>query len=189
MPILYISRKSKNIKNSHFPWVLCYNTATIRQQYCELFIYQKQPTAFSAVKTCEQMETGSKMCQQISSCITGCVCVSVLTMGNSSRARCETLCVAHALSLSVMPAEGGTILKPVWCIALNSSNIILISFLFVFFNLFICFSCFLPLSLSPPVARRYPVFLGRAHRSYIRQEPLYIETVLKVNRTLYIGAR
>lgn len=113
VPILYISRKSQNIKNSHFPWVLCYNTATIRQQYCELFIYQKQPTAFSAVKTCEQMETGSKMCQQISSCITGCVCVSVLTMGNSSRARCETLCVAHALSLSVMPAEGGTILKPV----------------------------------------------------------------------------
>ncbi|KAK3513208.1 hypothetical protein QTP70_009743 [Hemibagrus guttatus] len=46
-----------------------------------------------------------------------------------------------------------------------------------------------PLISTPAeVARRYPVFLGRAHRSYMRQEPLYIQTVLKVNRTLYIGA-
>ncbi|KAI4896222.1 hypothetical protein NFI96_008335, partial [Prochilodus magdalenae] len=46
-----------------------------------------------------------------------------------------------------------------------------------------------PLISAPAeVARRYPVFLGRAHRSYTRQEPLYIQTVLKVNRTLYIGA-
>ncbi|XP_017562936.1 sema domain, transmembrane domain (TM), and cytoplasmic domain, (semaphorin) 6Ba [Pygocentrus nattereri] len=47
-----------------------------------------------------------------------------------------------------------------------------------------------PLISAPAeVARRYPVFLGRAHRSYMRQEPLYIQSVLKVNRTLYIGAR
>ncbi|TSQ01601.1 Semaphorin-6B [Bagarius yarrelli] len=47
-----------------------------------------------------------------------------------------------------------------------------------------------PLISTPAeVARRYPLFLGRAHRSYTRQEPLYIQTVLKVNRTLYIGAR
>uniref|UniRef100_A0A3Q4HX58 Sema domain, transmembrane domain (TM), and cytoplasmic domain, (semaphorin) 6Ba n=1 Tax=Neolamprologus brichardi TaxID=32507 RepID=A0A3Q4HX58_NEOBR len=39
-----------------------------------------------------------------------------------------------------------------------------------------------------PVVRRYPVFLGRAHRSAQRQE-LHIQTVLQVNRTLYIGAR
>uniref|UniRef100_A0A3P8W4F9 Sema domain, transmembrane domain (TM), and cytoplasmic domain, (semaphorin) 6Ba n=1 Tax=Cynoglossus semilaevis TaxID=244447 RepID=A0A3P8W4F9_CYNSE len=37
------------------------------------------------------------------------------------------------------------------------------------------------------VVRRYPVFLGRAHRSAQRQE-LHIQTVLQVNRTLYIGA-
>uniref|UniRef100_A0A3Q2YVB2 Sema domain, transmembrane domain (TM), and cytoplasmic domain, (semaphorin) 6Ba n=1 Tax=Hippocampus comes TaxID=109280 RepID=A0A3Q2YVB2_HIPCM len=43
--------------------------------------------------------------------------------------------------------------------------------------------------LSPvSVVRRYPVFLGRAHRSAQRQE-LHIQTVLQVNRTLYIGAR
>ncbi|KTG37913.1 hypothetical protein cypCar_00040777, partial [Cyprinus carpio] len=47
-----------------------------------------------------------------------------------------------------------------------------------------------PLISAPAeVVRRYPVFVGRAHRSYTRQEPLYIQTVLKVNRTLYIGAR
>ncbi|XP_030629981.1 sema domain, transmembrane domain (TM), and cytoplasmic domain, (semaphorin) 6Ba [Chanos chanos] len=47
-----------------------------------------------------------------------------------------------------------------------------------------------PLISTPAeVARHYPVFLGRAHRSYMRQEPLHIQTVLKVNRTLYIGAR
>uniref|UniRef100_W5K6Z6 Semaphorin 6B n=1 Tax=Astyanax mexicanus TaxID=7994 RepID=W5K6Z6_ASTMX len=45
-----------------------------------------------------------------------------------------------------------------------------------------------PLISAPAEARRYPVFLGRAHRSYMRQEPLYIQSVLKVNRTLYIGA-
>ncbi|KAL4634734.1 semaphorin-6B-like [Arapaima gigas] len=47
-----------------------------------------------------------------------------------------------------------------------------------------------PCSLLPlTVVRRYPVFLGRAHRSSLRQEPLHIHRVLKVNRTLYIGAR
>ncbi|XP_061550379.1 semaphorin-6B-like [Phycodurus eques] len=46
-----------------------------------------------------------------------------------------------------------------------------------------------PLSYVPlEVVRRYPVFLGRAHRSAQRQE-LHIQTVLQVNRTLYIGAR
>lgn len=39
------------------------------------------------------------------------------------------------------------------------------------------------------VVRRYPVFLGRPHRSSPRQEPLHIQRVLQVNRTLYIGAR
>ncbi|KAG7266572.1 hypothetical protein CRUP_011157 [Coryphaenoides rupestris] len=38
------------------------------------------------------------------------------------------------------------------------------------------------------MVRRYPVFLGRAHPSALRQE-LHIQTVLQVNRTLYIGAR
>ncbi|XP_028833156.1 sema domain, transmembrane domain (TM), and cytoplasmic domain, (semaphorin) 6Ba isoform X2 [Denticeps clupeoides] len=46
-----------------------------------------------------------------------------------------------------------------------------------------------PLISAPAEARRYPVFVGRAHRSYVLQEPLHIQTVLKVNRTLYIGAR
>ncbi|KAG7488224.1 hypothetical protein MATL_G00030230 [Megalops atlanticus] len=47
-----------------------------------------------------------------------------------------------------------------------------------------------PLSSTPTeVVRRYPVFLGRAHRSSMRQEPLHIQRILKVNRTLYIGAR
>ncbi|KAJ8278909.1 hypothetical protein COCON_G00059750 [Conger conger] len=47
-----------------------------------------------------------------------------------------------------------------------------------------------PLSSTPTdVSRRYPVFLGRAHRSTTRQEPLHIQRILKVNRTLYIGAR
>ncbi|XP_053294523.1 semaphorin-6B [Pleuronectes platessa] len=46
-----------------------------------------------------------------------------------------------------------------------------------------------PLSYVPvEVMRRYPVFLGRAHRSAQRQE-LHIQTILQVNRTLYIGAR
>lgn len=43
-------------------------------------------------------------------------------------------------------------------------------------------------SVFMSVVRRYPVFLGRAHRSAQRQE-LHIQTVLQVNRTLYIGAR
>jgi hypothetical protein len=38
------------------------------------------------------------------------------------------------------------------------------------------------------VVRRYPVFVGRAHPSALRQE-MHIQTVLQVNRTLYIGAR
>ncbi|KAL1022950.1 hypothetical protein UPYG_G00034620 [Umbra pygmaea] len=47
-----------------------------------------------------------------------------------------------------------------------------------------------PLNFIPTeVVRKYPVFLGRAHRSSLRQEPLHIQRVLKVNRTLYIGAR
>ncbi|KAK0141397.1 Semaphorin-6B [Merluccius polli] len=46
-----------------------------------------------------------------------------------------------------------------------------------------------PLSYAPlEVVRRYPVFVGRAHPSALRQE-LHIQTVLQVNRTLYIGAR
>ncbi|KAL0966399.1 hypothetical protein UPYG_G00294870 [Umbra pygmaea] len=46
-----------------------------------------------------------------------------------------------------------------------------------------------PLSYAPlEVVRRYPVFVGRAHRSSQRQE-LQIQTVLQINRTLYIGAR
>ncbi|XP_063057691.1 semaphorin-6B [Engraulis encrasicolus] len=44
-------------------------------------------------------------------------------------------------------------------------------------------------SLPSEVVRRHPVFLGRAHRSSLRQEPLHIQRILKVNRTLYIGAR
>uniref|UniRef100_A0A4W5MSD6 Sema domain, transmembrane domain (TM), and cytoplasmic domain, (semaphorin) 6Bb n=1 Tax=Hucho hucho TaxID=62062 RepID=A0A4W5MSD6_9TELE len=43
--------------------------------------------------------------------------------------------------------------------------------------------------ISTEVVHRYPVFLGRPHRSSLRQEPLHIQRVLKVNRTLYIGAR
>ncbi|XP_048844856.1 semaphorin-6B-like isoform X1 [Brienomyrus brachyistius] len=47
-----------------------------------------------------------------------------------------------------------------------------------------------PLNPVPTdVVRRYPVFLGRAHRSSTRQERLHIQRILKVNRTLYIGAR
>ncbi|XP_014025127.1 semaphorin-6B isoform X3 [Salmo salar] len=47
-----------------------------------------------------------------------------------------------------------------------------------------------PLNFIPTeVVRRYPVFLGRPHRSSLRQETLHIQRVLKVNRTLYIGAR
>ncbi|KAK1790804.1 hypothetical protein P4O66_014660 [Electrophorus voltai] len=45
------------------------------------------------------------------------------------------------------------------------------------------------LSAPAEVARHYPVFLGRAHRSYVRHESLYVQSVLRVNRTLYIGAR
>ncbi|KAK3540167.1 hypothetical protein QTP70_027435, partial [Hemibagrus guttatus] len=47
-----------------------------------------------------------------------------------------------------------------------------------------------PLNTIPAeVVRRYPVFLGRAHSSSVNQEPLHIQRVLQVNRTLYIGAR
>ncbi|XP_033821355.1 semaphorin-6B [Periophthalmus magnuspinnatus] len=47
-----------------------------------------------------------------------------------------------------------------------------------------------PLNFIPAeVVRRYPVFLGRPHRTWLRQEPLHIQRVLQVNRTLYIGAR
>ncbi|XP_051525634.1 semaphorin-6B-like isoform X2 [Myxocyprinus asiaticus] len=47
-----------------------------------------------------------------------------------------------------------------------------------------------PLNFIPTeVVRRYPVFLGRPHRSSLRQEPLHIQRILQVNRTLYIGAR
>ncbi|KAM9831842.1 semaphorin-6B [Neosynchiropus ocellatus] len=47
-----------------------------------------------------------------------------------------------------------------------------------------------PLSYIPTeVTRRYAVFLGRPHRTWLRQEPLHIQRVLQVNRTLYIGAR
>ncbi|KAI4872714.1 hypothetical protein NFI96_014379 [Prochilodus magdalenae] len=44
-------------------------------------------------------------------------------------------------------------------------------------------------SIPTEVVRRYPVFLGRPHRSSLRQEPLHIQRILQVNRTLYIGAR
>ncbi|XP_030206025.1 semaphorin-6B [Gadus morhua] len=47
-----------------------------------------------------------------------------------------------------------------------------------------------PLNFIPTdVVRRYPVFLGRPHVTSLRQEPLLIQRVLQVNRTLYIGAR
>ncbi|XP_051759251.1 semaphorin-6B [Ctenopharyngodon idella] len=47
-----------------------------------------------------------------------------------------------------------------------------------------------PLNFIPTeVVRRHPVFLGRPHRSSLRQEPLHIQRILQVNRTLYIGAR
>ncbi|KAJ7993010.1 hypothetical protein DPEC_G00268010 [Dallia pectoralis] len=47
-----------------------------------------------------------------------------------------------------------------------------------------------PLNFIPTeVVRKYPVFLGRPHRSSLRQEPLHIQRVLMVNRTVYIGAR
>ncbi|XP_062854905.1 semaphorin-6B [Trichomycterus rosablanca] len=39
------------------------------------------------------------------------------------------------------------------------------------------------------VVRKYPVFLGKAHRSSLVQEPLHVQRVLQVNRTLYIGTR
>lgn len=39
------------------------------------------------------------------------------------------------------------------------------------------------------VVRRYPVFLGRPHKTWLRQEPLHVQRILQVNRTLYIGAR
>uniref|UniRef100_A0A3B1KBE0 Sema domain, transmembrane domain (TM), and cytoplasmic domain, (semaphorin) 6Bb n=1 Tax=Astyanax mexicanus TaxID=7994 RepID=A0A3B1KBE0_ASTMX len=45
-----------------------------------------------------------------------------------------------------------------------------------------------PLSSIPTEVRKYPVFLGRPHRSSLRQEPLHIQRILQVNRTLYIGA-
>uniref|UniRef100_H2MP97 Semaphorin-6B n=2 Tax=Oryzias latipes TaxID=8090 RepID=H2MP97_ORYLA len=47
-----------------------------------------------------------------------------------------------------------------------------------------------PLNFIPTeVVRRYPVFLGRPHRTWLRHEPLHIQRILQVNRTLYIGAR
>ncbi|KAG7235701.1 hypothetical protein INR49_002331 [Caranx melampygus] len=47
-----------------------------------------------------------------------------------------------------------------------------------------------PLNFIPTeVVRRYPVFLGRPHRTWLRQEPLHVQRILQVNRTLYIGAR
>lgn len=53
------------------------------------------------------------------------------------------------------------------------------------------FSLMSAVSFSDPltVVRRYPVFLGRPHRTWLRQEPLHIQRILQVNRTLYIGAR
>uniref|UniRef100_A0AAY5EYK8 Sema domain-containing protein n=1 Tax=Electrophorus electricus TaxID=8005 RepID=A0AAY5EYK8_ELEEL len=39
------------------------------------------------------------------------------------------------------------------------------------------------------LVRKYPVFLGRPHHSSPRQEPLRLQRVLQVNRTLYIGTR
>ncbi|CAG01436.1 unnamed protein product [Tetraodon nigroviridis] len=46
-----------------------------------------------------------------------------------------------------------------------------------------------PLNFIPTeVVRRHPVFLGRPHRTWLRQEPLHIQRILQVNRTLYIGA-
>ncbi|KAI3368290.1 hypothetical protein L3Q82_008002 [Scortum barcoo] len=47
-----------------------------------------------------------------------------------------------------------------------------------------------PLNFIPTeVVRRHAVFLGRPHRTWLRQEPLHIQRILQVNRTLYIGAR
>ncbi|TNM87321.1 hypothetical protein fugu_005542 [Takifugu bimaculatus] len=47
-----------------------------------------------------------------------------------------------------------------------------------------------PLNFIPTeVVRRHPVFLGRPHRTWLRQEPLHIQRILQINRTLYIGAR
>ncbi|XP_077573377.1 semaphorin-6B [Stigmatopora nigra] len=47
-----------------------------------------------------------------------------------------------------------------------------------------------PLNFIPTqVSRRYPVFVGRPHHTWQRQEPLHIQRVIQVNRTLYIGAR
>ncbi|XP_076860443.1 semaphorin-6B isoform X2 [Brachyhypopomus gauderio] len=67
-----------------------------------------------------------------------------------------------------------------------------------FFGLFwlVCWACAIfpeelgPLNSIPTeVVRKYPVFLGRPHHSSQRQEPLLIQRVLQVNRTLYIGTR
>lgn len=60
----------------------------------------------------------------------------------------------------------------------GTSFLACISERFIYLSVCVCVS----------VVRRYPVFLGRAHRSAQRQE-LHIQTVLQVNRTLYIGAR
>ncbi|XP_061634602.1 semaphorin-6B-like isoform X3 [Phyllopteryx taeniolatus] len=47
-----------------------------------------------------------------------------------------------------------------------------------------------PLNFIPTeVSRRYPVFLGRPHHTWQRRDPLHIQRVIQVNRTLYIGAR
>uniref|UniRef100_A0A3Q2DS44 Sema domain, transmembrane domain (TM), and cytoplasmic domain, (semaphorin) 6Bb n=1 Tax=Cyprinodon variegatus TaxID=28743 RepID=A0A3Q2DS44_CYPVA len=45
-----------------------------------------------------------------------------------------------------------------------------------------------PVNFIPAEVRRYPVFLGRPHRTWQRQEPLHIQRIIQVNRTLYIGA-
>uniref|UniRef100_A0A3B5LQF7 Sema domain, transmembrane domain (TM), and cytoplasmic domain, (semaphorin) 6Bb n=1 Tax=Xiphophorus couchianus TaxID=32473 RepID=A0A3B5LQF7_9TELE len=45
-----------------------------------------------------------------------------------------------------------------------------------------------PLNFIPTEVRRYPVFLGRPHQTWLRQEPLHIQRIIQVNRTLYIGA-
>lgn len=52
-----------------------------------------------------------------------------------------------------------------------------------------CESSVVSVCFSVTVVRRYPVFLGRPHRTWLRQEPLHIQRVLQINRTLYIGAR
>ncbi|TRY81643.1 hypothetical protein DNTS_025970, partial [Danionella cerebrum] len=79
-----------------------------------------------------------------------------------------------------------------WCIAAMATWTPCLLQVFAVLQLAVCSFPEEPgplISAPAEVLRRYPVFLGRAHRSYTRQEPLYIQTVLRVNRTLYIGAR